>query len=139
VKIKNITFYRATSRHRELTDIQDMLRYDVAFQSKKDPSLIAFPVFGTKQGNLGGKITTGRWDSFGIKLERVDRNGQVIRGGNWREYQEHVSEDLLTPLTIHLADWITYRHPRVNGQIDYTLLQPVTLEQYKVAKDHHTL
>ncbi len=94
-----------------LPNLQDMLRYDVAFQSVADPHLIAFPSFATKSGTLGGRVTQERWYSFGVKLVGWDDN--------------------LTLGSIHLKEWVTYRHPRdKNGQEDYSKLVQVTLQAF---------
>lgn len=122
MKIKKISFYHVESKYRDKTlpDLRDMLRYDVAFQSRSNPDLIAFPAFQTKQGTLGGAITVGRWDSFGVRLKPVGRN----------------EEDILTIHSIFPDEWLTYRHPRsANGPYDYTKLVAVSLATYRNAKD----
>ncbi len=117
MKLKHISFMRLVSRHGDLGNLADMLRYDVAFQSKAEPGLVAFPVFQTKHGNLGGHITYGRWDSFGVLVKYL--------GGE---------ED--TPSVHPMSQWFTYCHPRdQNGQVDYGRLVSVTLEAYVNAKD----
>lgn len=95
----------------------DMLRYDLAFCSPMDPSLIVFPVFQTKHGKLGGRATHRRWDSFGIRLQPVPE---------------------MEPTNID--NWTTYRHPvNANMSTDYAVLEPVTLRDYMKANPSYKL
>ena len=121
MKIKAIYFTRLRPRFGDFEDldIRDMLRYDTAFQSKVDPTLIAFPVFQTPQGDLGGGATAGRWDSFATRLEdlRDEREIADLKFGR---------DD---------SQWITYRHVGNNCRD----LVPFTLAQYREAKDLRAL
>ena len=126
MKLKHISFMRLESRFKNgLPKLADMLRYDTAFQSQQDPHYVAFPVFITKDGNLGGQITHGRWHSFGVYVKYIPKESEA---------------DSLSIHSIHKDQWITYRHPRTeNGPCDYGKLVPVTLEEYICAKSTESL
>ncbi|SRR6266403_1345079 len=127
MKLKRISFMRIENRiglGDVLPNLADMLRYDVAFQNQADPHLIAFPVFHTKDGNLGGGITHGRWNSFGVLVK----------------YLPTEKDDALNVQSIDKTQWLTYRHPRnEHDQPNYARLVPVTLEAYCQAKDPRDL
>jgi len=128
MKLKNISFMRLESRfgvNDKLPNLADMLRYDVAFQSTVSPEYVAFPVFGTKHGNLGGRITHGRWDSFGVRVKYIEDAAEQVLSQAARTKPEA---------------WVTFRHPRNEyGQLDYSKLAPFTLEAYLSAKDTDSL
>lgn len=117
MKLKRITFARVKSRYgdSEPLDIRDMLRYDIAFQPKSDPSLVAFPVFHTRGGDLGGKITHDRWRTYGFIVTEITDPATVagLKFGMNRE------------------DFTTYRHVAP----DYRRLVQYTLAQYIAAPD----
>lgn len=132
MKLKRISFMRLESRFGPgeslRTDqdhgspkLADMLRYDVAFQSTVSPEYIAFPVFQTKHGNLGGNINHARWHSFGVYVKYIsDEAGEVLSKASQTKPDA----------------WITYRHPRdAEGRYDYHKLVPVSLETFCSAKD----
>jgi len=97
----------------------DMLRYDTAFMSDNRPGIVMFPTFKTKNGNLGGKITTGRWNSFLIGLLPVRDEIPIIDPKD---------------------NWYTYRHPKTGGgPLDYSGLEKVPMEKYLTAKDTNEL
>ncbi len=125
MKLKRISFMRVDNRiglGDDLPKLADMLRYDVAFQCQADPHLIAFPVFQTKDGNLGGTITHGRWLSFGVLVKYLTDAQEALAKG----YKQ--------------SQWITFHHPRNEfDQLDYSKLVPVTLEAYCQAKDPRDL
>lgn len=125
MKLKKIAFFKITSRHNSgLPSLQDMLRYDVAFQHQERPEIIAFPIFHTKYGNLGGRITHGRWQSFGI--------------GKMTSLGDEEARDL--KFGLQAEKWTTYVHPaRRNGPTDYSRYVPVSLAEYLAAKDHREI
>lgn len=112
-------FYRMFRDGRSLEecdqeDVLDMLRYDLAFQNIKDPSLVAFPSVGA----YGARITFGRWKSFGFRLEPVNPADVLPEG---RE--------------CYAANWVTYRHPQnEQGQVDYGSFVPYKLDDLAHAK-----
>lgn len=78
----------------------DMCRYDNAFHSPADASLVIFPLFRHKTaGMYPDKITVARWSSFSIHLEFAHQG-------------EHQSFDYIADHPI--GDWITYQHPDGN-------------------------
>lgn len=80
----------------------DMLRYDLAFCSPKDPSLVIFPKFKQSgAGTIGGKITWARWESFILAV---------------RPYEDETIYDF--------SDWITCRRTP-DGEFNR-----MTLDQY---------
>jgi hypothetical protein len=88
----------------------DMLRYDLAFHSPVDPSLVIFPWFKHKtQGAYPKTITAARWQSFAMNLKAQDEE-QVY----------------LATRDFPLGDWIGYQHPDGNQ----CGLVPVTLDQW---------
>lgn len=125
MKIKRILFMQVESRFGHLSNLADMLRYDMAFQSTVDPEYIAFPVFQTKDGNLGGNITTARWHSFSVDLRFLPPAALELLSKAARTKPEA---------------WITYRHARnEHGQFDYGKLVPFSLADYCTAKDTDSL
>ncbi len=75
----------------------DMLRRDIAFASDDDPGIIAFPTFKTRKGNLGGSITEGRWDSFGVRIDEITDPETLAH--------------LRISLVANPQRWVTQRHP----------------------------
>lgn len=126
MRLKRISFMRMESRFgSDLPNVADMLRYDVAFQSKVSPEYIAFPTFGTKDGNLGGTVTVNRWHTYGAVLRFLENEVILVLSQASRTKPD---------------SWVTYRHPRtVEGPLDYKQLVPVTLEAYCQAKDPRDL
>jgi len=113
MKIKKISFYLlAPYSEFQEKGVQDMLRYDLAFQFG---SIVAFPIFqgqGTK-----GKPTMERWRSFGLSLSLVAFSTEQCVGDS--------------------DSWLTYRHPQKNppfGPRDYGVLAPVPLTTFLLAK-----
>lgn len=95
---------------------KDMLRYDVAFVSRDDHTLVAFPTF---KGGGGGRCTLARWASFHLTLR--------AEGGT--RLEQALAKDALA----HDAEkWTTYLHPRIepDGPTDYGRLEPVTLARF---------
>jgi hypothetical protein len=118
MKIKKVVFARIRSRFGgEVTNIEDMLRYDLAFQHKTERGLIAFPIFQTPSGAAGGQITLARWDSFGLKATPLSRQ-----------------DNLTLQNSMNVDDWTTYQHPRITGPTDYNRLVRVPLARYLTAK-----
>ena len=115
MKIKKYSFARLTSRFPDATDVADMLRYDIAFQSVSDPTLVVFPIFHTGAGNLGGKITGDRWRSFGITVTPIT--------------DDNIVEDL--KFGMNPDDFVTFRHVAP----DFKTLVKFTLTQYRDAKN----
>jgi hypothetical protein len=103
MKIKSFIFALVESKYRptnELPHLEDMLRYDSAFQDVSDPQQIMFPMFKTKTGTFGGKITYGRWDSFGVRIRETNRpNPFPIDHAKWVTYHRDV-QDKLVPITL---------------------------------------
>ena len=57
----------------------DMLRYDVAFCSPKNPEMVVFPIFKKgKEGKTTQLITVDRWRSFGLTLDRASFNPKNV-------------------------------------------------------------
>jgi hypothetical protein len=96
----------------------DMLRYDRAFHHPDDPSLVVFPIFKVQGGRFPLRITTGRWDSFIIKLEKIyDYNSHRAMG-----FDPSVGAGI-DDLGIHnLSQWIGYEHGA-----NYRGLEKITL------------
>ena len=119
LKVKDVKFFRMEMAYRHLHEefVQDMLRYDRCFQSDTDPNLIAFPVFKTKEGDMGStEPTLARWASFGIKLT------QETKGFGFRENWTNMP-------------WTTYRHPDVEGHAtNYGILEKVSLDKIRESK-----
>ena len=101
MKIKRIRFMKI-EQDCVGNDIRDMLRYDCAFISDAHPGIVAFPVFKTKHGDLGGPITVDRWRSFGVKFEPHD-----IDDAKAFELRDELSRD----------KWHTYRHVRDDASL----------------------
>jgi hypothetical protein len=124
MKIIRATFYRAKPyriKWRQDDDPAvpaDLLRYDTAFVNDQKPGIVAFPAFQTEQGRLGGAPTLRYWHSQFITLEHVD---------------PFADEESWLDLS---GEWYTYRHPRKypNGPLDYTKLEKVSLDKYRMAK-----
>lgn len=114
IKLVKVLFRRLPAgapRYSEDEGLADMLRYDHAFQYEDDPTLIAFPVFKTEQGNLGGVVTRDRWRSHGFKEMAV-----AVPLGSIALLQEE-------PLK-----WTTMVHPlKDDGRPDYAVLKAMTL------------
>lgn len=83
----------------------DCLRYDLGFCDPKDISKVLFPVFSGKDGRTSPHITRGRWTSFGLLVERFDKD--FIEPLDWITYRRE-GEGPLAPIT--LAEWLT-AHP----------------------------
>ena len=125
MKISRTFFFQPTTEfgREELYRAKDMLRYDLAFISHKHPGIIAFPVFKTPRGVVGGVPTLARWRSFGITIARLVPTEEYKHG--WYETGE---------------EWFTERHPRdEDGRMIYSQLVPVTLKQFLEAKTIHEL
>ena len=92
----------------ELPDHADMLRYDIAFCNPEDISMVVFPVFKTRNGKLGGNITSARWSSFSIKLRSVE-DFHIPNIGQWITYQ-HITPGEPLKLTRLTLDEYIERH-----------------------------
>jgi hypothetical protein len=112
IKTDFATLYRITERDGTPVELRpgetvpqhaDMLRYDLGFCDPKEISKVLFPVFSGKAGRTSPQITRGRWTSFGLLVERYDK-------------------DAVQPL-----GWTTYRHRNEDPLLE---LVPVTLDEY---------
>lgn len=116
-KLVKVIFRRLPAgapRYSEDEGLADMLRYDHAFQYEDDPTLIAFPVFRTDAGNLGGVVTRDRWRSYGIKVMEP----AVPLGG-------------LALLLENKTRWTTFLHPKKeDGTTNFSVLKAVNLEEF---------
>jgi hypothetical protein len=97
MKIKRLTFARIKSLFGDQTEFDDMLRYDTAFQWQADPHVVVFPVFVTKHGDLGGKITTDRWRSFGFTVEPIDDQEEIDHLKFELRFEEWITRRALAP------------------------------------------
>jgi hypothetical protein len=87
----------------------DSLRYDLAFHSPADTSLVIFPWFKHKtDGSYPFAITVARWHSYGIVLRAVANH-------HTRLYIDQHP----------VGDWITYQHPDGNHG-----LEPTTMDDW---------
>lgn len=93
--------------------IVDMLRYDGAFINLEKPGVVAFPMFKTKEGNLYGICTLGRWKSFG-----------VLAIGDPKPNADYESDMHQNP-----DKWITFRHDNSSDHVQFTF------EDYLKVKD----
>jgi hypothetical protein len=131
MKLKKVFFYERKSKYRleesedSVDGYADMLRYDTAFVSDAHPGIVAFPVFATKYGNAGGRVTEGRWSSFGYRVTRLNADKEA--------------EMKFSNFTPEL--WYTMMHPapRKNHGRDYGRLVRVTLAEYFKAKEFDEL
>ncbi len=120
MKLKRKSFYRIADglRSRGWVDVAippDMLRYDNAFTSDADPTVVMIP---TWQGDTIRKPTVGRWNSFCLRINPLEMvNGEKVE------------------VNLDPEAWYTYRHPAHN----YTRLEKVTLARYLAAKDFRSL
>jgi hypothetical protein len=80
----------------------EMLCQDLAFCDPTEVSKVLFPVFSGESGRTSPKITRNRWKSFGLLVERYDRD--FVRPGTWTTYR-HLGEGRLTLVT--LDEWLT--------------------------------
>jgi hypothetical protein len=115
MNMKKVIFARLYPLMGNASHLEDMLRYDIAFQYAEDPLLIAFPVFQTKSGNMGGRITQARWESFGVRISVVNRQ-----------------ETARLQADLKPEEWITYRNIRDE-------LKSFTLAQYLTVADTREL
>lgn len=120
MKLKKIRFLRITRKYYDGTsdkDVADMLRYDCAFMSEQHPDIVAFPVFKTKYGDLGGRITVDRWRSFGVKIDLHD-----VDGVEAFELREGLSRD----------KWFSYRHAKDDSgdATNFSILTKVSIDDY---------
>lgn len=100
---------------------EDMLRYDLGFTNPAHPGIVAFPCFKTRAGNLGGKFTPGRWQSFARPIT------EILDPGRLEELRGELSRDPKA--------WTTYRHPvKPDGGRDYANLTPRTLKEFLLAE-----
>lgn len=101
-----------------ISHIKDMVRYDGAFINRDVPGIIAFPTWKTKEGDLYGKQTTGRWNSFGVKISPLTMSLPTM-----------LQQD---PFLVPDA-WITYRTDNASDHVEFTL------SEYARAKDSEKL
>jgi len=121
-----VNFQKITARigKLDMESIRDMLRYDLAFVHPDWPGIVAFPVFRTKYGNLGGTVTKKRWQSFAVNVGAIG----LSTGGHY-ELVEHMNR--------HADSWLTYQHPTVgHNPTDYGRLEPFSFKRYLEIKDH---
>lgn len=85
LKIKRIKYRTISSIAGPLTlpQIQDMLRYDKAFVNPDDITLVAFPTFGSSDGDFGGRVTLDRWRSFGVLVKEINDGHQAQLQDHW--------------------------------------------------------
>src|SRR5262245_30583406 len=93
MRIRRIDVYSANWY---LPGIEDMLRYDLDFINREDRNLLALPLFTTRHGDLGGRLTKNRWRSFGVYVEPADPTDAARIRDNMRRWPD---------------EWITCRHP----------------------------
>lgn len=124
MKIRKMHFTRIHPRFGELCDqdVNDSLRYDVAFRSDIDPNIVVFPVFDTKGGDLGGTVTFDRWRSHGILIDYVtDKDTYELR--------ERI---------VHPEKLRTYRHvpPNYKDLVEFTLGQFIQFKDTRDMEEH---
>jgi hypothetical protein len=121
MKMKRIVFVKIRPRFGELSPndrYRDVLRLDCAFQSKCDPSIIAFPTFSTPLGDLGGTITREQWQSHSIAIDMLPA---------------YMHMDLQRQMDPN--NYVSYLRLRRNcDEHSRAILEPVTLAQYLTAK-----
>lgn len=112
MKLIKTTFYKVEGE--SSYGIDDMLRYDTAFVHDGAPGIVAFPMFRSKRGNLGGTPSHARWSSFGYRLTPLTKEPREMS-----------------------QDWYTTHHPRDprTRALDYGKLEKVTLAQCLEAND----
>jgi hypothetical protein len=116
MKLQKMTVMRMSGNHLE---IGDMLRYDFAFACTEYPDYVVFPQFKTKDGTMGGRITHGRWESFGVKLMPLDKKILDAIADHVLEFPEKwktrlhpsYSNDELIPMSIGDCLRLEYKKP----------------------------
>ena len=68
----------------------DCLRYDLGFCDPQEVSKVVFPVFRGKDGRTSPQITRVRWTSFGLLVERYDKD--LVQPLGWRTFR-HENEE----------------------------------------------
>ena len=114
MKLRRMVLYKAKTLG-ELP--KDMLRYDTAFVSDKFPGVVAFCQFQSKFGINPGVPTTGRWQSFCVKLELLS------------------ADECLAISPSDMTKFYTYQHPVTGHVTDYGEYEKIPLERYMEAKD----
>lgn len=97
----------------------DMLRYDHAFSSRKDPTILAFPTYKLPNagGKIGGNCTLDRWRTFGVRLVPI--------------LCESIDLERELRTTFPSLDWFTVEHPRdEQDRPVYTDFEELTCEEY---------
>jgi hypothetical protein len=163
MKLIRLDFY-STDTPIDLSEraICDMLRYDFAFFNERVPCILAFPVFNTKRGRLGGNITFGRWHTYGVrkieflysypraaKTKFSHREGCPTNVAPQKTDIETVDQSIVwvcpdcgaygfehNQMMLSTDAWITYRHPVSDGRRDYRELTKVTLKQFVDGTDN---
>lgn len=125
-KIKNLRFYTVTRfgqpcDYTEMNnDLQDMLRYDLAFICEKYPTVLAIPTLYNKHlGSNKGSPTTLRWRSFGCVLINISDHDII----------QELSDDIKSFNGQH--EWFTYHHPDlIDGGMDFEKLIRRNLSEF---------
>lgn len=134
MKLKELVFFRTTQPvvRPEGDDARDMLRYDIAFVRDDDPSLIVFPVWSTKTGNLGMGEPSARWMMrFGVRFTPLAMWSPGA--GPRRQSTSPVTDtDVATWVEEFKSGrgWYRYLHPIDDGRKDYSKLIRVSLADY---------
>jgi hypothetical protein len=84
----------------------DCLHQDLGFCDPREISKVVFPIFKGNGGPMS--ITRDRWHSFGLFIERFDRN--IVQAGDWTTYRHRDENPLLELVPVTMSEYLD-AHP----------------------------
>ena len=87
-----------------VTSNRGVIRAEVMISDHDIDSI--FPIFKSRRGPL--TVARDRWHSFGLFIERFDRN--IVQPGDWTTYRHRDENPLLEWVPVTMREWLD-AHP----------------------------